>query len=101
MQSLQADQSLYNHKGVWYILLSNRSFSGDKKINLLICDRKYTKNINISSQNQEKSYLNSPKHEKRGKWRGIALCNDEKGDSIGIVSLLIDLTNIIYSNSIR
>ena len=41
------------------------------------------------------------KHEKRGKWRGIALCNDEKGDSNGIVSLLIDLTNIIYSNSIR
>jgi len=41
------------------------------------------------------------KREKHGKWRGIALCNDEKGDNNGIVSLLIDLTNIIYSNSIR
>jgi hypothetical protein len=30
------------------------------------------------------------KREKRGKWRGIALCNDEKGDSNGIISLLLE-----------
>jgi hypothetical protein len=30
------------------------------------------------------------KREKRGKWRGIALCNDEKGDNNGIVSLLLE-----------
>ena len=41
------------------------------------------------------------KREKRGNWRGIALCNDEKGDSNGIVSLLIKVTYIIYSNSIK
>ena len=47
------------------------------------------------------SLIHVQKREKHGKWRGIALCNDEKGDNNGIVSLLIDLTNIIYSNSIR
>lgn len=41
------------------------------------------------------------KREKRGKWRGITLCNDEKGDLNGMVSLVIELTNIIYLNSNR
>ena len=56
MQSLQADQSLYNRKGVCYISLSYRSFPGDKNTCILIRDRKYTKIINISSQNILKSY---------------------------------------------
>ena len=41
------------------------------------------------------------KHEKRGKWRGIALCNDEKGDLNGMISLVIEVICIIYSKSIR
>ena len=32
---------------------------------------------------------------------GIALCNNEKGDNNGIVFLLIKVTYIIYSNSIK
>jgi hypothetical protein len=30
------------------------------------------------------------KREKRGDWRCIALCNDEKGDSSGFVSLFVE-----------
>ena len=41
------------------------------------------------------------KREKRGKWRGIALCNDEKGDLNGVVSLVTEVIYIIYSKSIR
>ena len=52
MQSLQADQSLYNRKGVCYISFSYRSFPGDKNTSILIRDRKYNKNIIKSSQNQ-------------------------------------------------
>ena len=36
MQSLQADQSLYNRKVVYYISLSYRSFPGDKNTCILI-----------------------------------------------------------------
>ena len=56
MQSLQADQSLYNRKGVWYIVHVIGRFQVIRRCNLLIRDRKYTKNINNSSQNQYKSY---------------------------------------------
>ena len=52
MQPLQADQSLYNRKGVCYILFNIRSFPGDKNTSILIRDRKYNKNIINSSQNQ-------------------------------------------------
>jgi hypothetical protein len=41
------------------------------------------------------------KREKRGKWRGIALCNDEKGVLNGMISLVIEVICIIYSKSIR
>ena len=41
MQSLQADQSLYNRKGVCYILFNTWSFPGDKNTCILILDRKY------------------------------------------------------------
>ena len=60
MQSLQADQSLYNRKGVCYIVHVIGRFQVNKKIYLLIRDRKYTKNINNSSQNQYKSYPIGP-----------------------------------------
>ena len=42
MQSLQADQSLYNRKGV-VISLSFQSFPGDKNTSILIRDGKFTK----------------------------------------------------------
>ena len=61
MQPLQADQSLYNRKGVCYLVHVIGRFQVIRRYNLLIRDRKYTKNINNSSQNQYKSYLNSPK----------------------------------------
>lgn len=60
MQSLQADQSLYNRKGVCYIVHVIGRFQEIRRYNLLIRDRKYTKNINKSSQNQYKSYPNGP-----------------------------------------
>lgn len=56
MQSLQADQSLYNRKGVCYIVHVIGRFQVIRRLYLLIRDRKYTKNINNSSQNQYKSY---------------------------------------------
>ncbi len=59
MQSLQADQSLYNRKGVCYIVHVIGRFQVIRRLYLLIRDRKYTKNINNSSQNQYKSYPNS------------------------------------------
>lgn len=90
MQSLQADQSLYNRKGVCNISLSIGHFSGVKNTCILNRDRKYNKNINNSGQNQLKRIKSGPKREKRGKWRDIALCNDEKGDSNGIISLLLE-----------
>ena len=52
MQSLQADQSLYNRKGVCYIVHVIGRFQVIRRLYLLIHDRKYTKNINNSSQNQ-------------------------------------------------
>ena len=52
MQSLQADQSLYNRKGVCYIVRVIGRFLVIRRLYLLIRDRKYTKNINNSSQNQ-------------------------------------------------
>ena len=52
MQSLQADQSLYNRKGVCYISLSIGHFSGVKNTCILNHDRKYNKNIIKSIQNQ-------------------------------------------------
>ena len=52
MQSLQADQSLYNRKGVCYISLSYRSLPGDKNTSILIRDCKYSENIIKSIQNQ-------------------------------------------------
>ena len=61
MQSLQADQSPFNRKGVCYIVHVIGRFQVIRRLYLLIRDRKYTKNINKSSQNQYKSYLNSPK----------------------------------------
>ena len=59
-QSLQADQGLYNRKGVCYIVHVIGRFQVIRRLYLLIRDRKYTKNINNSSQNQYKSYPNSP-----------------------------------------
>ena len=56
MQSLQADQSLYIRKGVCYIVHVIGRFQVIRRLYLLIHDRKYTKNINKSSQNQYKSY---------------------------------------------
>lgn len=44
MQSLQADQSLYNRKGVCYILFNTWSFPGDKNTSILIREGKYTTN---------------------------------------------------------
>ena len=61
MQSLQADQSLYNRKGVCYIVHVIGRFQVIRRYNLLIRDRKYTKILNNSSQNQYKSYPNCPK----------------------------------------
>ena len=60
MQPLQADQSLYNRKGVYYIVHVIGRFQVIRRLNLLIRDRKYTKNINNSSQNQYKSYSIGP-----------------------------------------
>ncbi len=51
MQSLQADQSLYNRKGVCYILFNTRSFSGDKNTSILIREGKYTTIFRILSKN--------------------------------------------------
>lgn len=42
MQSLQADQSPYNRKGVCYILFNTWSFPGVKNTSILNRDRKYT-----------------------------------------------------------
>ena len=56
MQSLQADQSLYNRKGVCYIVHVIGRFQVIRRLYLLIRDCKYNQNINYSSQNQEKSY---------------------------------------------
>ena len=52
MQPLQADQSLYNRKGVCYISLSYRSIPDDKNTSILIRDRKYNIIINNSGYNQ-------------------------------------------------
>ena len=52
MQSLQADQSLYNRKGVCYIVHVIGRFQVIRRCNLLIRDCKYNQNINKSSQNQ-------------------------------------------------
>ena len=52
MQSLQADQSPFNRKGVCYIVHVIGRFQVIRRLYLLIRDRKYTKNINNSSQNQ-------------------------------------------------
>ena len=60
MQSLQADQSLYNRKGVCYIVHVIGRFQVIRRLYLLIRDRKYTKNIKNSTQNQLNSYRNSP-----------------------------------------
>ncbi len=60
MQSLQADQSLYNRKGVCYFVHVIGRFQVIRRYNLLIRDRKYTKNIKNSTQNQLNSYRNSP-----------------------------------------
>ena len=42
MQSLQADQSLYNHKGVCYIVHVIGRFQVMRRLYLLVRDRKYT-----------------------------------------------------------
>jgi hypothetical protein len=42
MQSLQADQSLYNRKGVCCILFNTWSFTGDKNTSILIHEGKNT-----------------------------------------------------------
>ena len=60
MQFLQADQSPFNYKRVCYIVHVIGRFQVIRRLYLLIRDRKYTKNIKKSSQNQYKSYLNSP-----------------------------------------
>jgi len=60
MQSLQADQSLYNRKGVCDFVHVIGRFQVIRRYNLLIRDRKYTKNIKNSTQNQLNSYRNSP-----------------------------------------
>ena len=60
MQSLQADQSLYNRKGVCYIVHVIGRFQVIRRLYLLIRDCKYTKNIKNSTQNQLNSYRNSP-----------------------------------------
>ena len=64
MQSLQADQSLYNRIGVCYIVHVIGRFQVIRRLYLLIRDCKYNQNINNSSQNQYKSYPNSPQIEK-------------------------------------
>ncbi len=69
MQSLQADQRLYNRKGVCYIVHVIGRFQVIRRLYLLIRDRKYTKNINNSSQNQYKSY---PIHHETQKTRIMA-----------------------------
>ena len=51
MQSLQADQSLYNRKGVCYFVHVIGRFQVIR-IRILIRDRKYNKNIIKSSQNR-------------------------------------------------
>ena len=56
MQSLQADQSPFNRNGVCYIVHVIGRFQVIRRLYLLIRDRKYTININKSSQNQYKSY---------------------------------------------
>ena len=60
MQSQRADQSSYSHKGVCYIVHVIGRFQVIRRLYLLIRDRKYTKNINYSSQNQYKSYSIGP-----------------------------------------
>ena len=64
MQSLQADQSLYNRKGVCYISLSIGHFSGVKNTSILNRDRKYNKLSDISCLNQRKTYSYHPQIEK-------------------------------------
>ena len=73
MRSLQADQSLYNRKGVCYIVHVIGRFQEIRRYNLLIRDRKYTKNINKSSQNQYKSYPNGPETQKTRIMAGYSL----------------------------
>ncbi len=73
MQSLQADQSLYNRKGVCYIVHVIGRFQVIRRLYLLIRDRKYTKNINNSSQNQYKSYPIRPETRKTRKMAGYSL----------------------------
>lgn len=73
MQSLQADQSLYNRKGVCYIVHVIGRFQVIRRLYLLIRDRKYTKNINNSSQNQYKSYPIGPKTQKTRIMAGYSL----------------------------
>ena len=60
MQSLQADQSLFNRKGVCLIVHVIGRFQVIRRLYLLIHDCKNNKNINKSSQNQYKSYPISP-----------------------------------------
>jgi len=73
MQSLQADQSLNNRKGVCYIVHVIGRFLVIRRLYLLIRDRKYTKNINKSSQNQYKSYSILPETKKMRKMAGYSL----------------------------
>ncbi len=57
MQSLQADQSLYNRKGVCYILFNTWSFSGDKNTCILIREGKFTTIFRFFSKNSEEILL--------------------------------------------
>ena len=65
MQSLQADQSLFNRKGVCLIVHVIGRFQVIRRYNLLIRDCKNNKNINTFCQNQEKINPIGPKREKR------------------------------------
>ena len=57
MQSLQADQSLYNRKGVCCILFNTWSFPGDKNTSILIRDHKNTTIFRFFSKNSEEILL--------------------------------------------
>jgi len=47
--------------------------------------------ISINPAKTNRNHIQSTlKREKRGEQRGVALCNDEKGDLNGIVSLFVE-----------
>ena len=80
MQSLQADQSLYNRKGVCYLVHVIGRFQVIRRLIFLFVTANILKISIIPAKININHIQSTQKREKRGKWRGIALCNDEKGD---------------------